>query len=85
MRDFIGYKARRVGVPVLVVDPAYTSQTCSECDHTSRRNRPTRNRFVCRQCGVVLHADVNAARNLAHRGEVAWAAGRESTAPTPST
>ncbi len=84
LRDFIAYKARRVGVPVLVVDPAYTSQTCSECDHTSRRNRPTRNRFVCRSCGVVLHADVNAARNLAHRGGVAWAAGRRSTAPAPT-
>ena len=84
LRDFIAYKARRTGVPILVVDPAYTSQTCSECDHTSRRNRPTRNRFVCRSCGVVLHADVNAARNLAHRGGVAWAAGRRSTAPAPT-
>ena len=85
LRDFLTYKARRVGVPVLVVDPAYTSQTCSECDHTSRRNRPTRNRFACRQCGVVLHADVNASRNLAHRGQAAWTAGRQSTAPAPST
>ena len=84
LRDFLTYKARRVGVPILVVDPAYTSQTCSECDHTSRRNRPTRNRFVCRSCGVVLHADVNASRNLAHRGQVAWTAGRWSTAPTPT-
>ncbi|MEU3310853.1 transposase [Nocardiopsis sp. NPDC006832] len=84
LRDFIAYKARRTGVPVLIVDPAYTSQTCSACDHTSRRNRPTRNRFVCRQCGVVLHADVNASRNLAHRGEVAWNAGRQSTAPAPT-
>ena len=84
LRDFIGYKARRVGVPVLIVDPAYTSQTCSECDHTSRGNRPSRNRFACRQCGVMLHADVNASRNLAHRGQVAWNAGRRSTAPTPT-
>ena len=84
LRDFVTYKARRVGVPVLVVDPAYTSQTCSECDHTSRGNRPSRNRFVCRGCGVVLHADVNAARNLAHRGRAVWTAGRWSTAPTPT-
>ncbi|MEU3307544.1 RNA-guided endonuclease InsQ/TnpB family protein [Nocardiopsis sp. NPDC055551] len=84
LRDFVTYKARRVGVPVLVVDPAYTSQTCSECDHTSRRNRPSRNRFVCQSCGVMLHADVNASRNLAHRGQAAWNAGRQSTAPTPT-
>ena len=76
LRDFISYKARRVGVPVQVVDPAYTSQSCSECDHTHRRNRVSRSRFACRGCGVVLHADVNASRNLAHRGQAAWIAGR---------
>ena len=76
LRDFITYKARRAGVPVQVVDPAYTSQSCSECDHTHRHNRPTRAVFACRGCGVVVHADVNTSRNLAHRGEAAWIAGR---------
>lgn len=85
LRDFITYKARRAGVPVVVVDPAYTSQTCSECAHTCRGNRPSRARFVCRGCGVVLHADVNASRNLARRGEAVWTAGRQSTVPVPST
>ena len=84
LRDFITYKARRVGVPVVVVDPAYTSQTCSECDHTSRRNRLARAKFECRGCGVVLHADVNASRNLGHRGEAVWIAGRRSTGPALS-
>ncbi|WP_017586342.1 RNA-guided endonuclease InsQ/TnpB family protein [Nocardiopsis ganjiahuensis] len=84
LRDFITYKARRAGVPLVVVEAAYTSQTCSECDHTSRGNRPSRARFVCRGCGVILHADVNASRNLAHRGEAVWIAGRPSTAPAPS-
>ncbi|MER5212492.1 zinc ribbon domain-containing protein [Streptomyces sp. NPDC002838] len=27
---FIAYKARRAGVPVVYVDPAYTSRTCAE-------------------------------------------------------
>ncbi|GAB3716813.1 RNA-guided endonuclease InsQ/TnpB family protein [Nocardiopsis nanhaiensis] len=84
LRDFLSYKARRAGVPLVVVDAAYTSQSCSECDHTSRRNRPSRARFVCRGCGVVLHADVNASRNLARRGEAVWIAGRQSAAPAPS-
>ncbi|NYJ32266.1 RNA-guided endonuclease InsQ/TnpB family protein [Nocardiopsis aegyptia] len=83
LRDFITYKARRAGVPVVVVDPAYSSQSCSECDHTSRRNRPSRAVFSCTACGVVLHADTNASRNLARRGEVVWNAGRLSAAPTP--
>ena len=76
LRDFLTYKARRAGVPVVVVDPAYSSQSCSECDHTSRRNRPSRAVFACTSCGVVLHADINASRNLARRGEVVWNAGR---------
>jgi IS605 OrfB family transposase len=76
LRDFLTYKARRAGVPVVVVNPAYTSQSCSECDHIDRRNRPTRARFRCVDCGVVLHADVNASRNLARRGELVWNAGR---------
>ncbi|GAB3692991.1 hypothetical protein GCM10028793_12740 [Nocardiopsis oceani] len=53
LRDFLSYKARRAGVPVVVVDAAYTSQSCSACDHTSRHNRPSRSVFACRGCGVV--------------------------------
>ncbi|MEV0643545.1 transposase, partial [Streptomyces sp. NPDC050619] len=30
---FIAYKARRAGVPVVYVDPAYTSRTCAECGY----------------------------------------------------
>ncbi|GAB2487020.1 RNA-guided endonuclease InsQ/TnpB family protein [Nocardiopsis aegyptia] len=84
LRDFITYKARRAGVPVVVVDPAYSSQSCSECDHTSRRNRPSRAVFACTECGVVLHADTNASRNLARRGVVVWNAGRYVSRPRPS-
>src|SRR5829696_7820788 len=29
----IRYKAKRVGVPVVLVNPAYTSQMCSACGH----------------------------------------------------
>ncbi|MER6376223.1 zinc ribbon domain-containing protein [Streptomyces mirabilis] len=38
-------------------------------------------RFICRRCGVVAHADRNASRNIAARGEAAWIAGRESRVP----
>ncbi|GAA3426889.1 RNA-guided endonuclease TnpB family protein [Streptosporangium nondiastaticum] len=71
---FIAYKARRSGVVVTHVDPAYTSQGCSACGHTDRRNRPDQETFSCTSCGFAEHADVNAARNIAARGEAGRAA-----------
>ncbi len=78
---FLEYKARRAGVPLVYVDPAYTSQECAECHHIEKANRVDQARFICRRCGVVAHADRNASRTIAHRGESAWIAGRESRVP----
>ncbi|MGW2082278.1 zinc ribbon domain-containing protein, partial [Streptomyces sp. NPDC001939] len=82
--EFIVYKARRAGVPLVYVDPAYTSQMCFECKHVDRRNRVDRDLFICRSCGVVAHADRNASHNIASRGVAVWNAGRESRAPAAS-
>ncbi len=78
---FIAYKARLKGVPVVFVDPAYTSQTCAECGHVDHRNRVDQAIFICRGCGVVAHADRNASANIAARGRVVWNAGRKSHVP----
>ncbi|MGW2077013.1 zinc ribbon domain-containing protein, partial [Streptomyces sp. NPDC001939] len=79
--EFIVYKARRAGVPLVYVDPAYTSQMCCECEHVDRRNRVDQGLFICRGCGIVAHADRNASHNIASRGVTVWNAGRESRAP----
>ncbi|MFE6752402.1 RNA-guided endonuclease InsQ/TnpB family protein [Streptomyces sp. NPDC057684] len=79
--DFIVYKARRAGVPVVYVDPAYTSQQCCECGHTDKKNRASQALFTCRNCGVVAHADRNASHNIARKGVAVWTAGRESRVP----
>ncbi|WP_326830244.1 transposase [Streptosporangium sp. NBC_01810] len=71
--SFIAYKAARAGVPVVYVDPAYTSQGCSACGHVSKKNRPDQATFRCMSCGFAEHADVNAARNIAVRGVAGWA------------
>ena len=71
---FIAYKAALAGVPVVYIDPAYTSQMCSQCGHVSRGNRPGQATFRCTSCGFAEHADVNAARNIAQRGAADWAA-----------
>ncbi|MDB1090456.1 transposase, partial [Streptomyces sp. ACA25] len=78
---FIAYKAKRAGVPLVFVDPAYTSQMCSHCQHIDKRNRVDQGLFICRRCGVVAHADRNASHNIATRGETVWNAGRESRVP----
>ena len=68
LRSFITYKARLAGVPVIFVDPCYTSQRCNECGHTEKGNRKTQSEFVCRQCGHIDHADCNGAKNIRYKG-----------------
>ncbi|QBI53538.1 Putative transposase DNA-binding domain protein [Streptomonospora litoralis] len=48
---FIAYKAKRAGVPLVQVDPAYTSRECAECRYIDKRNRVAQARFVCRSWG----------------------------------
>ncbi|MFD4231896.1 RNA-guided endonuclease InsQ/TnpB family protein [Streptomyces sp. NPDC058545] len=79
--SFLEYKARRAGVPLVYVDPAYTSQQCSECGHIDRKNRVGQATFACRACGVTMHADDNASHNIDRKGETVWTAGRESRVP----
>ena len=65
---FICYKAALAGIQVVEEDPRHTSQQCSRCRHTERGNRPRQAHFKCKACGYEVHADLNAARNLAAGG-----------------
>lgn len=60
---FTEYKATRKGVYLETGDPAYTSQTCSRCQHVERGNRKG-NWFKCKACGYQCNADLNASRNI---------------------
>ena len=81
--QFIAYKARKAGVPVVYVDPAYTSRTCAECGHIDKANRVSQAWFACRNCGFVDHADRNSSRNIRARAWELWRRGAQSTAPAP--
>lgn len=67
LEQFIRYKAEARGKQVVLVDARYTSQKCSACGHTYKGNRDGSS-FRCRRCGFQLHADLNAARNIAQAG-----------------
>jgi putative transposase len=62
-RQMLEYKTQ-----VVRVDPAYTSQQCFECKHTTKENRKTQSEFKCVKCGHTDHADINAAKNIKSRG-----------------
>jgi hypothetical protein len=59
---------REASVFVLSVNPKYTSQTCNKCGWQARQNR-NKERFCCVKCGHIDHADINAAKNLAWKGQ----------------
>jgi putative transposase len=64
LRQFIAYKAIDAGVPVVLVDPAYTSKTCHACGQLGHRDALL---FSCTTCGD-FDADGNAALNISARG-----------------
>ena len=67
LEQFLRYKTEVLGKWVVLVDARYTSQKCSGCGHTYKGNRDGSS-FRCRKCGFQLHADLNAARNIAQAG-----------------
>jgi putative transposase len=71
LASFLQYKAERKGILVVIVDPRYSSQTCSKCGHRERANRKSQSRFCCKSCGYQVNADWNAAQNLRQRGKSA--------------
>lgn len=72
--------ARRLADKTVVVkiDPAYTSQRCNSCGHTSSENRNSQAVFSCVVCGHMVNADLNAARNIRDSGVAQLAASTQS-------
>jgi putative transposase len=65
LRQFLEYKALQAGIPLVLVDPAYTSQTCHQCGEHGNRNGKS---FKCSVCGWSGDADFNGAQNIAFLG-----------------
>lgn len=60
------YKAASAGVQVTEVDPRGTSQQCSGCSREVKKELSVRI-HNCPHCGLILHRDHNAARNILDR------------------
>lgn len=64
LTEQLAYKATEAGLPIEAIDPAETSITCRKCDATNPAFRDGDD-FECWNCGYEVHADVNAAINIA--------------------
>jgi putative transposase len=69
LQGMISYKAKQAGVEVVFVEPRYTSQMCSGCLHLGVRI--DQSNFHCRDCGLQLNADLNGAKSIALRHDLA--------------
>lgn len=65
LEKFLRYKAGLAGVPVIEVDPAYSSQERSRC---GRRHKPRGKVFRCPCCLVKQYRDANSGFVIAKRG-----------------
>lgn len=63
-RQCLTYKCGWTGAELRKVNPAYTSQKCSCCGHTSKANRTSTSLFQCEKCGHTESAHTNAAKNI---------------------
>jgi len=66
LEQFLLYKGEETGVAVEFVPARDTSKACSACG-SIRKGQRQGAAFRCKACGIALHADYNAARNILHR------------------
>lgn len=61
--SWLTYYGQVQRIPVIAVEPAWTSQDCSACSSRVKKALPVRT-YICPGCGVVLDRDHNAALNI---------------------
>jgi putative transposase len=62
-REWLEYFGVVYGVPVIAVNPSYTSQNCSNCGETVVKTLSSRT-HKCPHCGFIADRDENAALNI---------------------
>src|SRR6202048_225925 len=77
------YKAENAGRSIVRVNPAYTSQDCSQCGHRQKLTLAKRT-YRCPCCQLILNRDHNAALNILKIGLGQHAVGSIPKRPQPS-
>jgi putative transposase len=70
-REWLEYFGVVYGVPVIAVNPSYTSQNCSNCGKTVIKTLSTRT-HKCPHCAFVADRDENAALNILKSALKEW-------------
>ncbi|MCL1792382.1 MAG: RNA-guided endonuclease TnpB family protein [Oscillospiraceae bacterium] len=61
VRAMIEYKCERNGIATVLIDEAYSSQTCPNC---LKRHKPSNRNYICPFCGFAYHRDGVGAINI---------------------
>jgi putative transposase len=62
-RVWLQYYGALHDIPVLAVEPQFTSQDCSNCGTRIKKSLSVRT-HICTHCGLILDRDENAAKNI---------------------
>ena len=74
--QLLKYKAESISIPVIEVDPKYTSQECSDCGYRlteEERLSLSERTFRCPKCGLEIDRDINASINILKRARAGLA------------
>jgi putative transposase len=74
---WLTYYGRVHDIPVIAVEPAFTSQDCSACGTRVKKSLSTRT-HSCPCCGLMLDRDHNAALNILARAKALFRTGGQS-------
>ena len=68
LKTFIAYKAKMANKKFILIDPAYTTQICSNPDcnksYINFNKKELKNRIHKCECGLCIDRDINSARNI---------------------
>ena len=63
-RELLKAKGEQTGTRIIVGTEEYTSKTCTNCMYVKEHLAKTDRQYDCSNCGVSIHRDINAARNI---------------------